>query len=76
MRIVNTMDEQFFAAQFFSARGKPDESDLLEYALSDLWRTQDYSEAKRLEAKFIYYVDDKPHVRKDIDFGENVTRLR
>ena len=42
---------------------------MLEYALSDLWRTQDYSEAKRLEAKFIYYVDDKPHVRKDIDFG-------
>jgi hypothetical protein len=49
---------------------------LLEYALSDLWRTQDYSEAKRLEAKFIYYVDDKPYVRKDIDFGENVTPLR
>jgi hypothetical protein len=68
--------EQIFAAEVFTARGKPDESARLDDGLFDLWQIADYSEAKRLEANFVYYVGDKAYVRKDIDFGENVAPFR
>ena len=65
--------EQIFAAEVFSARGKPNASDIVAGALCDLWQF-DYGTAKKVAPKYTYWIGDEPFPRDDIDWG-NVVAL-